>query len=80
MVGLETAHGNDRVDPGLQRSSEMELELAQLVATPTHQHVIVALEKQADALRLQPQQLFQALGPLNRGGPLQQICSRKRTQ
>jgi hypothetical protein len=58
----------------------MKLELAQFVAATADQHVIVALEKQANPLRLEAQQLFKAFSPLNRGGTLQQVCSRKRTQ
>ena len=80
MVGLNAAHGDHRVDSGRQRCADMEFEFAQFVTATANQHMIVALEKQADSLRLQAQQLFEAFGALNGRGALQEVCPRKRTQ
>jgi hypothetical protein len=58
----------------------MEFEFAQFVTATANQHMIVALEKQADSLRLQTQQVFEAFGALNGRGPLQEVGPRKRNQ
>ncbi|MNF69949.1 hypothetical protein D3C84_518470 [compost metagenome] len=80
MVGLHAADSNDRINAGLLRRPDMEFEFAQFVAATAQQHVIVALEKQANSPRPQAQQLFEAFGSLNGRGALQKVCSRKCAQ
>ncbi|MNH40340.1 hypothetical protein D3C79_1016530 [compost metagenome] len=80
MIGLDAAHGNDRIDSGLQCCADVEFKLAQLVAARADQHMVVAFEKQADTLLVEAQQLFESRSPLNGRGTLQQVCPRKNTQ
>ncbi len=80
MIGLQAADGDHGVDLLAQGLAEMEFEFAQLVAATAEGHEIITLEIQPDAAGICPQDLFKAMGPLDRGRTVQQRGTRKRSE
>ena len=70
MIGLDAAHGDDRINTVLEGCAQVKLKFAQLVAATTDQHMVIALDIQLHLLLMQTQLLFKAAGPLNRSRAL----------